>query len=73
MPKYQAPTAEELSLIEKELQDLGIRVEDYQADAGAFKTFQAAIIFRSIIMGVLIVVSGMKNSSSILLPLNYWV
>ena len=42
VPKYQAPTAEELSLIEKELQDLGIRVEDYQADAGAFKTFQAA-------------------------------
>jgi len=47
VPRYQAPTAEELSLIEKELQALGIQVEDYQADADAFREFQAAGYFPS--------------------------
>ena len=45
VPKYQVPTADELSLIEKELLDLGVHVEDFQADADAFKTFQAANYF----------------------------
>ena len=45
IPRYQAPTADELSLIEKELRGLGIDVEDYQADAEAFRAFHAADLF----------------------------
>lgn len=45
VPRYQAPTADELSLIEKELRGLGIDVEDYYADAEAFRAFHAADLF----------------------------
>ena len=45
VPRYKAPTADELSLIENELRGLGIDVEDYYADADAFRAFHAANLF----------------------------
>lgn len=47
VPHYQAPTVDDLSRIEKELLDLGVHVEDYQADADAFRAFHAAGLFPS--------------------------
>jgi len=45
VPRYQAPTVDELSQIEKALLGIEIHVEDYRVDADAFRTFQAEDLF----------------------------
>jgi hypothetical protein len=44
-PKYQDPTEDELTKIEKALQDLGVSVEDYHVDIETFSKFQKESFF----------------------------
>ena len=45
VPRYRAPTVDELAGIETALEGLGIHVEDYMADAEAFAAFRSAGLF----------------------------